>query len=276
MKPLLAYYGGKQKMVKNILPLLPPHQHYCEPFFGGGAVLFAKDRPSRVGGHLYTESINDISEELINVYRVMQCPRKAGRLIRRLEYTPFSQAEYHRARHITDTDDVTRAWAYYVTSQQGFAHKINGGWSCSKKKNQPRAWRNRKSNLREYLARLAGVQIFCEPASRLIERLDAVETFFYCDPPYPGTNQGHYKGYTIADFKNLVEQLETIKGSFLLSNYNQEITMPDKWEKFEFRAVSSANKDKTANKERTEVVWRYINDHARSMMEQSKQINFAL
>lgn len=65
MKALLTYYGGKQKLVPQILPLLPEHHLYCEPFCGGGAVLFAKP-PSKI------EVANDTNGELINFYRVVK------------------------------------------------------------------------------------------------------------------------------------------------------------------------------------------------------------
>ena len=45
MKTPISYYGGKQSMLKHILPLIPPHQLYTEAFCGGAAVLFAK-RPA--------------------------------------------------------------------------------------------------------------------------------------------------------------------------------------------------------------------------------------
>jgi hypothetical protein len=34
-----TYYGGKQKMLRHILPLIPEHKIYSEAFFGGGAVF---------------------------------------------------------------------------------------------------------------------------------------------------------------------------------------------------------------------------------------------
>lgn len=38
MKTPISYYGGKQKLISKILPLLPEHTLYTEPFIGGGAV----------------------------------------------------------------------------------------------------------------------------------------------------------------------------------------------------------------------------------------------
>ena len=42
MKPPFSYYGGKQLMAPIILPLIPRHKLYCEPFTGGAAIFFAK------------------------------------------------------------------------------------------------------------------------------------------------------------------------------------------------------------------------------------------
>jgi site-specific DNA-adenine methylase len=64
-KPILRWQGGKTRMLKQILPLLKPHACYVEPFFGGGAVLFAKERSS-------TEVINDLNGNLVALYRNLQ------------------------------------------------------------------------------------------------------------------------------------------------------------------------------------------------------------
>lgn len=33
LKTPISYYGGKQNMLKNILPLIPEHKIYIEPYF---------------------------------------------------------------------------------------------------------------------------------------------------------------------------------------------------------------------------------------------------
>lgn len=62
MKTPISYYGGKQGMLRHILPLIPPHDLYTEVFAGGAAVLFAKE-PVKIN------VINDLNGELVNFYR---------------------------------------------------------------------------------------------------------------------------------------------------------------------------------------------------------------
>ncbi len=65
IKTPISYYGGKQMMVKSILPLIPEHEIYTEAFFGGGAVYWAKD-PSKC------EVINDVNMNIVNFYEVLK------------------------------------------------------------------------------------------------------------------------------------------------------------------------------------------------------------
>ena len=63
--PVLKWVGGKRQLIEAFGGLLPSRiSSYCEPFVGGGALLF----------HLQprTARINDINTELINVYQVIQ------------------------------------------------------------------------------------------------------------------------------------------------------------------------------------------------------------
>src|SRR4051812_42094499 len=109
MKPPLTYFGGKQNMLRHILPLIPKHTHYCEPFAGGAAVLFGKE-PSKV------ETINDTNGDLINFYRVVKNDyRKLEKEIRKTLHA----REYHQTAKIILGyprlfDTIKRAWAIWV------------------------------------------------------------------------------------------------------------------------------------------------------------------
>ncbi len=64
-KPFIKWVGGKSQLLDEIREKYPPKiEKYCEPFVGGGAVLF--DILSTK--HPETVLINDINKELINTY----------------------------------------------------------------------------------------------------------------------------------------------------------------------------------------------------------------
>jgi DNA adenine methylase len=61
----LTYYGGKQRLAAQIVPLMPAHRVYFEPFAGGAAVLFAKPRVER-------ETLNDIDGRVMRFWRALR------------------------------------------------------------------------------------------------------------------------------------------------------------------------------------------------------------
>ena len=65
LKTPISYYGGKQNMLKEILPRIPEHTIYTEAFFGGGAVFFAKPP-------VKSETINDTNNMVVNFYDVLK------------------------------------------------------------------------------------------------------------------------------------------------------------------------------------------------------------
>lgn len=205
---------------KLIIELIPEHNLYCEPFFGGGAVYFKKT-PSNI------EVINDTNGELINFYKVIKT--KFNKLNHEIQTTLHSRESHLAARIIYKNpklfDEVKRAWAIWTLANQSYASKLNGSWGYDKKENKSvkQLDTKRKNFTKEYAERLENTEIECMDALEVIKARDSKTTFFYLDPPYIETNQGHYKGYEKEDFEKLLKLLSKIKGKFLLSSYPNEI-----------------------------------------------------
>jgi DNA adenine methylase len=269
VKPLVSYYGGKQKIVAKILPLFPPHTVYVEPFCGGATMLFQKQKPVLTNKSDYREIINDNNELLITMYRV--AIEKPEDLKTKIVATLYSRSDYEKAVDICKNSknytDLEIAWAVYVNINQSFANKLNGGFGCGVvSRNLAETWITRQERLQEQLIRLQGVHLECDDAINIIKRYDAPQSLFYCDPPYVGTSQGYYKGYTQEDFDNLCQILDNIQGSFLLSTYKNS-SIPEHWEEFDFKTLNSSSKPNNKNKSlakgrdnnyRTEYVYRKI------------------
>lgn len=216
MKTPIAYYGGKQRMVKNILPLIPPHKIYIEPFFGGGAIFWAKKR-SKV------EVINDVNMNVVNFYEVLK--HAYFDLKKKVEATLHSRETYKKAMIIYHCpwlfadDPVIRAWSFFVVTNQGFSNQI-GSWGYDSINQKTKCFQNKIDAFTEELSyRLKYTQIEQNEARKVIASRDSEETFVYADPPYIDTNQAHYSGYTESHYRRDLDALASAQGKFLLSSY---------------------------------------------------------
>jgi len=164
MRPIISYYGGKQRMASKIIRYLPKHTVYVEPFCGGAAVFFRKPWPKVTNADHYREVLNDLDGQLINFYRVLQDKDTSEELIRRLQFTAYSRSEYKLAVDICNgripATNIAKAWAYFVNINMSFGNKINGGFGTSTyRSNHGKTWVNRVERLEAIIERLAGVYI---------------------------------------------------------------------------------------------------------------------
>lgn len=218
MKTPITYYGGKQLLANKIIAMLPKHKIYCEPFFGGGAVFFAKPKS-------YLEVINDKNDRLITFYH--QVAENFEELRCLVENTLHSESEYLKAKDFYNgrvpAGDVQLAWSVWMITNGSFSGSMYGGWKwCNGSSGSHTGVyiRNKRNEFNEQLRnRLQDVQISCRDALDVIKQRDTPDTFFYLDPPYPGCTQGHYRGYSHKDLFDLLAVLQGIKGKFILSNF---------------------------------------------------------
>lgn len=221
----ITYYGGKQQLCRVIVGMMPRHRIYCEPFFGGGAVFFAK-------GKSYLEVINDKNDNLITFYKVCSDHDGFLQLAERIHKTLHSESEYKKALTIFNRkkkriSEIDIAWATWVQTNMSFCGAPGGGWKWDNgsagSHSAIQTNYNRNTFSEQIHRRLCETQISCREALDVIIQRDGEDTFFYLDPPYPNTHQKHYSGYRLDDFEKLLKILSNIKGKFILSNYPSNI-----------------------------------------------------
>lgn len=215
MKTPITYYGGKQGLLAVLLPLIPPHTIYVEPFAGGAAVFWAK-QPAPV------EVLNDTNKSLMNFYRVLKLNYPG--LNKEIQSTLHSRTLHDDAKIIYKYPHlftpIKCAWAVWILANQSYLAVLGGGWAYSTNHRQTNAVNTKRHLFSKELAeRLEHVQIECTDALNVIQTRDSRDTFFFIDPPYFNSDMGRYKGYTEQDFANLLDALSQIKGKFLLISY---------------------------------------------------------
>lgn len=219
MKTPITYYGGKQTMLKHIMPLIPKHTVYTESFCGGCAVLFAK-QPSDC------EVINDVHRGLVNFYLVAQ--RHYDLLKREIDGTLHCRDQHAHAMHITQYPEFFSpaqwAWAVWALSKLAFASMQDGSFGYDRIGTTALKVSNSRDAFTEELARrLEMVTVENDDALKIIERYDCPEAFHFVDPPYINSDCGHYEGsFNEQNMAELLALLERIKGKFMLTMFPYE------------------------------------------------------
>jgi DNA adenine methylase len=204
------YIGGKRRIARQLVSLIPEHTTYVEPFAGGAQVFFHKPR-SRV------EVLNDLDDEIVNVLRI--CQRHPQELTRMLRWLPASRRlfEWHQQQSpdpLTDIERATRFLYLQHNTWGGRRMRRNFHFSVTKPPSYvPSSLPKRVIAIAE---RLIGVQLESAPFDTALTRYDRSTTFFYCDPPYVGLDlyQHHLSD---EQFEGLARRLHTLHGRFLLS-----------------------------------------------------------
>lgn len=206
----LAYIGGKNRLASQIIPLLPAHTTYVEPFAGGAQVFFHKE-PSKV------EVLNDLDYDIVNFFRV--CQWHYEELIRFLHFCLISR-KWHAlaaAANPESLTDVQRAARFFYLQKNSFGglvvrQKYHYGVIQRPNYNPERI----PEVIESAHERLKHVQIECLPYEEILGRYDRPGTLFYLDPPY--WDRKLYKfNFATEDFVRLKDRLKGIKGKFVLS-----------------------------------------------------------
>lgn len=221
MNQILRYPGGKARIADWIISHFPPHEVYCEPFFGSGAVFFRK-APIRI------ETINDINGDVVNLFRV--CRDYPEELARLVEFTPYSRAEYKASFKPTE-DVIERARRTLIQYHQSFGvtARESSGWRNSQASTGPsdaQAWNKVPELIVSACKRLKYAQIENSDAFTLIKRYDNPDTLLYLDPPYPLElrEKNMYRNeMTREQHEELLSLVKKSKSKIILSSYANEL-----------------------------------------------------
>lgn len=260
-----AYYGGKSGMARRIIELMPAHRVYMEPFFGSGAVFFAKAPAPH-------EILNDLDCAVVTFFRVLR--ERPAELERECRLTPYSRVEWESCRDITEPGlgDLEVARRFWVRVNQSFSKAIGHrtGWSITTDRTQSTA-NSVSSRIRSFeacAARLFTASIECCPATELIERLATPDTLIYADPPYLGITRRLGRGTRASDYredmgghdehKELARVLRATAATVILSGYPSELydDLYADWWSVDFQVMAHSSNAVTSIREgRTERLW---------------------
>ena len=227
--PVVKWVGGKRQLLPQILPLIPKRMSaYCEPFLGGGAVLFAL-QPRRA-------LVNDLNQDLITVYRVIK--ENADALIEHLSRHENTPEYFYRIRDLdrdkeayaalSDVEKASRLLYLNKTCYNGL-FRVNASGAF----NSPYGHYRRPNIVNEQTIRgvsryfnSCDITFFSEDFAAVLDRVPR-GGFVYLDPPYdPVSDTASFTGYNRGGFgreeqvrlKACCDALTARGVRFLLSN----------------------------------------------------------
>lgn len=258
-----TYFGGKARLADDIIALFPPHRVYIEPFFGSGAVFFAK-RPAT------HEIINDVDDAIVAFFRVLRDNPEGLEAACRL--SPYARAEYDACKTIGEgLDDLEKARRLYVRISQSFGKTggSNTGWSRTVARTQslPASMLGRIGRFATAAVRLADATIEHTDACDLIEAMATDDTVVYADPPYLAATRSMRSGNAndyrhdaggAAFHERLAATLHATPATVFLSGYPSDLydRLYDGWDHVDFDVKCTSSDGRRGERaRRVERVW---------------------
>lgn len=242
-KPFLKWAGGKTQLIADIEKSLPEDIvkkkfTYIEPFVGSGAVLFWVIQNF---SNLKKAIINDINEDLINVYKTICSHPKELISILEILQNEFHSLEgdednkksyYYQKRELYNARNESlniQAALFIFLNRTCF----NGLYRVNKKNkyNVPIGSYKKpticdKENILAVSEALQKVEILCGDFEQTLEYTDH-NSLFYLDPPYKPLNEtSNFNSYSKYEFddneqirlSNFCKQIDQLNHAWILSN----------------------------------------------------------
>lgn len=211
VRRLFGSPGGKGRQLSKILPLIPKHKRYIEPFAGSADVFFAKELEE-------SSILNDLDPNIYHTFKTIKSLSDAD-ISRLQKFKMNGDKEYFlRIRQSAPPGRIARLhWFLYCR------HFSVMGLSPTKKTGffDHGTLENKIRLIPRVQERLKNSKITNLDAIELIRRYDTSDTFFFIDPPYAEEKaRAKSLGQGQVDLDRLANSLKSLKGNFLLTIEN--------------------------------------------------------
>jgi DNA adenine methylase len=183
---LIKWTGSKRSQAKKIKALMPKHSKYCEPFLGGGAMLYLAAKPGSVVGDIY--------EPVVKLWRLVQTdPEKVikhyyeqwEKLQADLpDYFYTVRERFNKSKDPLDLSFLMRTCVNGIVRFNNHG-AFNNSFHLSRKGMNPERF---EKIVRKWFERLKGVEIVCGDYEHTVAKMKKGD-FVYFDPPYAGNKQ---------------------------------------------------------------------------------------
>lgn len=228
-RPVIGWPGGKTRMLKHILPLVPEHLIYCEVFGGGLAVFLAKPKSD-------VEIVNDINGELVSFYRC--CKFHFEALLDELDLVMNSRQEFEDYLAQPGLTEIQRAARWYIRNKISFGGMGRTFAVCRQQPLGSRA--QRLIAIRALNRRFDHTTIEHVSWERCLDLYDHDQAFFFLDPPYLDAGGAAYAGWSEHELARFCARVKKLHGRWMITFQDCD-QVRDLLGGFQIRAITRAN-----------------------------------
>lgn len=213
----IKWVGGKSRLVKKLIPLIPEHRGYVEVFGGAGYLLFGKEKAK-------WEVLNDLDSGLMNFWSVLKNAK--DELLESFNYTLVSRETFNSYKYKWKNglieDSIEKAHVFYYLVNAGFGADMKNPIFGTKKDKFPLQIDKIERDINLAYERTRTVVIEQLDFRDCIKKYDKEDTFFFLDSPYRNAKGYAVGKFTDQDYIDLREMCKTIKGKWLYTINNDE------------------------------------------------------
>ena len=227
LPPPYGRQGNKYPIRSKIIPMIPEHETYVELFAGSGAIFFNKQKAKN-------NVLNDLDKNTTRSFNlIIDAPLDIS------TYPNPQSIEETKIFYLQPTDDIIQneIIRYKIIVSCGFSNKPVVRAKAIYKTRKYHRW---IKDLQKWKDKLNDTTIMGVDYEDAIRKYDAVDTFFFIDPPYENTTSdfGYAESKTF-DFNRLLKALVDIKGMFLMT-INDSTTTRQLFKDFTINAIDVA------------------------------------
>jgi len=214
MQQVFPSPGGKYRVAKRFASWFPQHNTYVEPFAGGLACYFNKEKSQ-------VEVVNDLDPDIAGAYKfVRDCSEEDIQKLKSMKWEADKEYFYNlKQQNFDGKEDIQKFYRYMYLIKASYG----GNRSSFGYKNINTHFMERIPALKE---RLKDTHIYNSDYLEVLKKYDNKDAFFYLDPPYPdewpGPESKKTKLWGEQEVKDFVGYLTNCEAKFMVSLNNLE------------------------------------------------------
>lgn len=206
---ILRRLGNKQAIAKKILPYLPPHRIYIEPFFGAGGMFFNKPKAKY-------NIVNDLDSDVFNLFQVVM--NQKDELEKAFYMMPIHSDLLEYWKKNQEIDPIKKALRFLFLSNFTFMGKPNNiKFGTENPKN------SLYKNIDKTFELIHDVQFLNTDFKDVFSQIqirDVDDVLIYSDPPYVLTDDNYSDSFTEQDSIDLFDTLQETGCKWAMSEFD--------------------------------------------------------